>query len=35
MSPEDKQAFIEHYGINVGTTNDEYKAIYEKEVGGI
>jgi GTPase SAR1 family protein len=35
MTPEDKKSFITKYGINVDTTNDEYKAIYGKVLGGI
>lgn len=35
MSPEEKTNFISKYGISPDTTNEEYKAIYEKEIGGI
>ena len=34
MTPEEKKAFIEEHKINVDTTNDEYKKIYEKVMGG-
>lgn len=34
MSAEEKSAIITEYGINPKTTNEEYKAIYEKLLGG-
>ena len=34
MTPDEKADFIGDHGINVDTTNEEYKAIYEKVIGG-
>lgn len=35
MKPAQKQEIVNKYGINANTTNEEYKAIYEKVTGGI
>lgn len=35
MTQEQKAEIVNKYGINANTTNEEYKAIYEKVTGGI
>ena len=35
MKPAQKQEIVNKYGINANTTNEEYKAIYNKITGGI